>query len=133
MSENWTTDLAANVQIVDLDDTQYIFPALGDLRRNNTRREPYRDEFKHLSGTINGELSFGKLTTSSAFVHRDILSVFDATVTLPDITGDPDAEGVFSAANAIRTFNHETRIVSENSDNLNWLFGGFYSHRKEQT
>ena len=130
-SDRWTLDAAATAQFVDLEDTQYVFPRFGKLRRRNLRREPYRDEFLHFNATLNGEVRGATITSSTAFIRRDISNTLDASASLPDIIGVADAEGVYQTQDKIRTINHETRIVSEDDRQFEWLAGGFFSRRQE--
>lgn len=131
LSQRWMLDVAANVQSVDLADTQYVFEDLGGLRRANSEREPYSDEFRHFSITATGELDNAKVTSSSAFIDRDTTSVFDATAALPALIGDADAKATYRTNDAIRSFNHETRIVSDNGGEFNWLAGVYFARRTE--
>lgn len=131
LAEHWTLDGAANLQIVDLADTQYIFPQLGGLNRSTTNREPHRDELELYHLTLKGDIGGARITSSTALVQRDMESIFDATAALPALTGDAGAEGFFESASDIRTFTHETRIISDNGGRLDWLAGGFISQRRE--
>lgn len=131
-SDRWTLDIASDAQSVDLTDTQYTFAELGDLSRANFRREPYSDEFRHASLTLNGDIGPAKITSSSAYIHRDIVSAFDATAALGALLDEPDAAGVYRTDDAIRTFNHESRIVSDSPGRLQWIAGLFFSLRTEE-
>lgn len=131
LSQAWTLDASANMQTVRLADTQYVFPGLGDLKRATARREPYRDELKLFNTTLRGDIGGAEVTSSTAYIRRETSDTNDATAALPSITGDAGAEGVFVTDDRIRTFNHETRIVSDDAGAFAWLAGGFFSRRKE--
>ncbi len=64
--------------------------------------------------------------------NRDIETVIDATAALPAILGEPFAAGIFNTANDIKTFTHESRIVSDDGGNFDWLGGGFVALRNEK-
>jgi len=131
LADRWFLDGAANLQVIDLSDTQYIFPGLGGLRRLSTRREPHYDELELYNLTLKGELGGVRISSSTAFIQRDTNSIFDATAALPALIRNADAEGLFQAENNIRTFTHETRIVSDNGDGVDWLAGVFVARRRE--
>jgi len=132
LSDRWTLDTTALFQVVDLKDTQYVFQDLGALQRSNAHREPHRDEFELYSMTLKGQLRGAQVTSSTAFIHRDIDNAFDATSALPAIIGDPAAAGIFRSANDSKTFTHETRIVSKSGRKFDWLAGVFIASRKER-
>jgi iron complex outermembrane recepter protein len=131
LTENWILDSSANLQIVDLADTQYTFPELSGLTRATTRREPHSDELALYNLTLRGDIDSARITSSTAFIQRDMESIFDASAALPALTGNIGAEGFFETVNDIRTFTHETRIVSDSGGGLDWLAGVFVARRRE--
>ncbi|VAW07411.1 TonB-dependent receptor [hydrothermal vent metagenome] len=132
LAENWTLDGAANLQTVDLADSQYIFSNLGGLRRATSAREPYRDDIKIYSLTLRGDIAGARITSSTAFVQRDVKTTFDATAALPVLINDTSAEGFFETSSNIETFTHETRIVSDQDGDFDWLAGVFVARRDEK-
>ncbi|MFZ5610082.1 MAG: TonB-dependent receptor [Pseudomonadota bacterium] len=130
-ASRWTVDVALNYQDIELADTQYFLEPLGPFKRANFLPEPYRDRFRHANVTLSAAFDWAELVSASAYVDRNITSQADATLIVPRLTGLALTPSPFTSDNAIRTFSHETRLVSVRPGRLDWLAGAFLFGRNE--
>ena len=81
---------------------------------------------KGVSGQVDHDLGFAKLTSITAYRNQKNASFQDVDFTGADIANN-------STANNIKTFTQELRLASSGEGPLNWLIGGFYQHEKLDT
>ncbi|HWT52660.1 MAG TPA: TonB-dependent receptor [Caulobacter sp.] len=81
---------------------------------------------KGVSGQIDHDLGFAKLTAITAYRNQKNASFQDIDFTGADISNN-------RTANNIKTFTQELRLASSGDGPLNWLVGGFYQHEKLDT
>lgn len=81
---------------------------------------------KGVSGQLDHDLGFAKLTAITAYRNQKNASFQDIDFTGADISNN-------STANTIKTFTQEVRLASSGEGPLNWLIGGFYQNEKLDT
>jgi outer membrane receptor protein involved in Fe transport len=106
------------------DDASLITPSLGDLKRYTTIPDLYTSKTQLYNATVNYDLGFANLTSSTSYAYQD--SLFDV-----------DLGGTFALAIPFYLFDHgitktfveETRLVSKPGSRLEWTLGAYYLHR----
>lgn len=81
---------------------------------------------KGVSGQIDHDLGFAKLTAITAYRNQKNASFQDIDFTGADISNN-------RTANSIKTFTQEIRLASSGDGPLNWLAGAFYQNEKLDT
>ncbi|ENZ80636.1 MULTISPECIES: TonB-dependent receptor [Caulobacter] len=81
---------------------------------------------KGVSGQIDHDFGFAKLTSITAYRNQKNASFQDIDFSGADISNN-------RTANNIKTFTQEVRLASNSDGPLNWLIGGFYEHEKLDT
>ena len=81
---------------------------------------------KGISGQIDHDLSFAKLTAITAYREQTSASFQDVDFTGADLANKGDG-------NTIKTFTQELRLASNGDGPFNWLIGGFYQDEKLDT
>ncbi len=81
---------------------------------------------KGISGQIDWNLGFAKLTSITAYRNQTNQSDQDIDFTGADIANN-------RTANEIDTFTQEFRLASDNDGPLNWLIGGFFQDERLRT
>ncbi|HJV40903.1 TonB-dependent receptor [Caulobacter sp.] len=81
---------------------------------------------KGVSGQVDHDLGFAKLTAITAYRNQKNASFQDIDFTGADISNN-------KTANTIKTFTQEVRLASSGDGPLNWLIGGFYQKEKMDT
>lgn len=81
---------------------------------------------KGISGQIDWNVGFGKLTSITAYRDQTNQTTLDVDFTGADISNQ-------TTANHIKTFTQEFRLASDGSGPLSWLIGGFYDHENLTT
>ena len=79
-----------------------------------------------VSGQIDHDLGFAKLTAITAYRNQKNASFQDIDFTGADISNN-------RTANSIKTFTQEIRLASSGDGPLNWLAGAFYQNEKLDT
>ena len=110
---------------------------LGERELFTQLNEPFSDEF--LLGDLNLQYDFGavRLTSITAYTHRDVLVVRDAGALTSSITGGSIGlpENVYALdapladSTTSKVWTQELRL-SGATGRLTWLVGGFYSNNK---
>ena len=81
---------------------------------------------KGISGQVDWDVGFARLTSITAYREQVSQSVQDVDFVGADIASKVDG-------NNIRTFTQEFRLASTGNGPFNWLVGGFYQDEKLQT
>ena len=81
---------------------------------------------KGISGQVDHDLSFAKLTSITAYREQTSASYQDVDFTGADLANKDDG-------NKIKTFTQELRLASSSEGPFNWLIGGFYQNEKLDT
>jgi iron complex outermembrane receptor protein len=81
---------------------------------------------KGVSGQLDHDLGFAKLTSITAYRNQKNASFQDIDFTGADISNN-------RTSNTIKTFTQEVRLASNGDGPLNWLIGAFYQNEKLDT
>lgn len=81
---------------------------------------------KGISGQVDWNLGFAKLTSITAYRHQTNDTTLDVDFTGADISNQ-------TTADTIKTFSQELRLASDYAGPFNWLIGGFYSDERIET
>ena len=135
LSDSWSVEAGGVQQRIRSRDAQYYQGELGRNQRGNLLPEPHRNDFSQGHVTAEGDLSIGRLVSSSAMLRHVIASRYDATRNAtPATMALPIA---FDERTRLRMFTHETRMTSNrrasyasgllDSQRFDWLGGVFVS------
>ena len=127
----WTISANLAFQKINARDSQYYLDGLPILKSDNYLLEPHSDSFLQMGITATGELGWAEIVSSTSYLDRTLNDRFDATLAWPSLTGFPLAPSPFVDGRAVKSYSHETRLVSADEGNWNWLAGAFLTHRDE--
>ena len=135
-------------------DPETLHPLYGGLVQSLYSREPTKIKYRVYSGTVDWDLGFANLLSSTSYstfsekFERDFSFAFGPLVNFlaanPDIapfvvgipiTDEPIARplGVhLFQTTGTDKFTQELRLSSPNNDTLEWLIGAFYTHEKSR-
>ena len=106
------------------EDAGLVTPSLGKRKRYSTIPDHYTSKTQLYNATIDYDLDFARLTSSSSYGYQDGLFEVDLSGTfglaIPFYLFD---HGVW------KTFVQETRLVSDSGGPFDWTIGGYYLHR----
>ncbi len=116
----WTVDLAGAIQLLHVDDSQYVTGA-STLKRSGIAPEPHDNDFANLRLGVVGRLGSVDLFTTTSWTAHEVDSVLDAS----------PAAGLFGLTAPIsfeddrlyKVFNHEMR-AARRAGRLRWMMGG---------
>jgi iron complex outermembrane receptor protein len=95
-------------------------------RRRLQHRSVQPPDGKGISGQIDHDLGFAKLTSITAYREQTSASYQDVDFTGADLANKDDG-------NTIKTFTQELRLASNGDGPFSWLVGGFYQDEKLDT
>ena len=109
-------------------------PVAGPLDQSHPLEEPFRANFRLVSGTIGYEFGGATLTSVSSYQSAKAYTTTDGSAVYAPLLnlffGIPaQAVGVDELART-RKFTQELRLASEAGSPLEWLVGGFYTREK---
>lgn len=133
LAPDWTATLGYVRQTINSRDAQYGDARLGPFERSNIVAEPHDNDFTEVGLTVDGVGRLGRLTASSAFIHHEIASVYDASPVLPLFAPLPPAASAFDQDDTITMLVNEVTLTSHPSDRLQWLAGAFYSRGRQDS
>ncbi len=128
---DWTLGASLVYQAIRSRDTQYYNAARPTFERANFLGEPNANNFLTVAATIDGDLGWAHMTSTTAWIHHRVGSMFDASLALPTLARLPVEPTAFDQANLYRTVNHETRLASSREGPWTWIAGVFVSHRSD--
>ncbi|HKU14165.1 MAG TPA: TonB-dependent receptor [Steroidobacteraceae bacterium] len=125
-------------QKVDADDLAAVSyrlstkePAYGWLKRTTVFHEPFEQELKDYSLTVNWELPFATLTSASSLSYLDIKKQFDLSPQFGPLTpGNPNALAHYFLGDGTKKVTQEVRLASADDQRLEWMLGGFYTQEE---
>jgi iron complex outermembrane receptor protein len=127
LSQDWTVRTSVVSQWVHSRDTQYYNPTMPRYARNNYLSEPYNNDFLDVHATVEGELSWANLVSTSAWLRQDVTNRYDASLAIPALIRLPVDAAAFDEKDRYDTLDHETRLVSLPGDRVEWMAGIFLS------
>ncbi len=133
LGADWILGTAVVYQSTRARDTQYYNAALGPFDRANMLGEPNANDFLTLNATVEGDLGWAEVTSTTAWIHHRVDTLFDASLALPTLIRIPVEPTAFNQDNLYRTINHETRLASAPSGPWSWVAGVFVSHRYDKS
>ena len=133
LSPDWSIGAGAIFQSIHVSDTQYYNAATPPFGRGNLLPEPSKNDFLDLHVTINGDLGWVDLVSTTAWLVHSVDTRFDASLALPSLIRAPVMPTAFDQSTRYRTINHETRFASSSNGSLQWLGGLFFSHHRDRS
>jgi iron complex outermembrane receptor protein len=132
LGDNWSATLSSAIQHLDSNDTQYV-TTTGRLTRANRSHETHSNDFLESALTVEGDIPWGHLRSSTAYVRHDFASQFDATAAL-SLFGESALDfGIYREAAKIGMFSQDTVLSSASSGPLRWLVGAYGALTLEKT
>jgi outer membrane receptor protein involved in Fe transport len=112
-------------------DASLTSPSLGDRKRYTTIPDLYTSKTQLYSATIDYNMSFAHLTSSTSYGYQDGLFDVDLTGTFASATVPIDKAIPFYLFDhgIWKTFVQETRLASHPGGRFDWTVGGYYLHR----
>jgi len=108
-------------------------PVNGGLDQRRVKAEPFDQDFRVISGTINNDFGDVQLTAISSFqtvdtdYRMDISSVY---VPLLGSMGLPFGAVAIDQSRSTDKFTQELRLASAGDGFVEWIAGGFFTHEK---
>lgn len=130
---DWNVSAGVIYQSIHAHDTQYYDAARPAFERANFLREPSKNRIVIVNGTVEGDLGWASVTSTTAWIHHRVEANFDASLALPTLIRMPVEPTMFDQANLYRTVNHETRLASAGEAPWRWVAGVFFSHRYDRS
>jgi outer membrane receptor protein involved in Fe transport len=127
----WSATLAFAYQHISAGDAQYLDAPATHFVRQDYLLQPHRESFLDGALTIDGDLGFADLVSATALVDRQHAEQFDASFVWPTLTGYPIGPSRFDDSRHIRSYTHESRLVSKPATHWKWLVGIFLAHKEE--
>lgn len=133
LGSDWNVSAGVIYQSIHAHDTQYYDQTLPAFERRNFLREPSENRILIVNGTIEGDLGWASLTSTTAWIHHRVEANFDASLAVPALIRVPVEPTLFDQRNLYRTVNHETRLASAGQESWTWVAGVFFSHRYDRS
>jgi iron complex outermembrane receptor protein len=130
---NWKATLGGIYQALNSADSQYGTEGIGTFSRANLVREPQDNDFNELSLVIEGGQNGWRFKSSTARVHHQITSQYDASDSLalfaPGLTG----AAPFTELDHKSILSQEFTLASDTTNAVQWLVGVFASDDEENS
>lgn len=119
---DWTVDLQGVLQNINARDSQYVMVSDDTLKRTTRIPEPADNDFRALSGTIEGRLGSVRLLSATSYVHHAVDYTLDASAAAPAFgVVDPVT---FQDDRAYSILNQELRVSA--LDGAGWVAGASF-------
>jgi iron complex outermembrane receptor protein len=130
-SSDFTFKISALIQNTTSGGSSLVNPSLGDLKQDVVRDGGgYHKNLQTYSAVINWKVGLTDLTSLTGYSDNSFTGRFDYTSILGPFTaavfGVPGSPG--SVHSETKKLSQEIRAVTPIGDNIEWLFGGFYTH-----
>lgn len=132
VAPGWITTASWVRQIIETEDTHYVFRTLGGLRRANLVREPHRNAFNEIYGSVEGQGDWGRFEASIGQIRHQFNSRYDASSGLWRF-GSLSRLGALDEDKGIDLTVAEATLSSPDTGRLRWLMGAFVSHGETLT
>lgn len=123
-ARDWTVDITATGQNIDLRDSQYVDRGAEDLTRTTRLPEPSSSRFALVSGSVSGALGDLRLTIATSHAWQDRYEKYDVAPAASAL-GEPGATS-YVDRRAHRVFDQEIRIASASGSDVMWMAGVSY-------
>jgi outer membrane receptor protein involved in Fe transport len=142
INDAWQLQTGAVFQYLDANSWQTYDANFGDLEVIRFHDEPHKDDWQQFHVTVQGDLGFADLISSSSYFTRDIEYSFDTTaynfylrtITLGYYASydfGPDPTGFSFNDQETRRFAQEFRL-SHAGERIQWIAGLFYERFHDQ-
>lgn len=133
LGDDWTVTAAGAVQALDTADAQYT---TGPRPRNRANRvaEADTNDFAQGSFTLSGQLDWGRLDSSTGYVHHTTSNRYDASAAL-SLFDDTDAKdiGIYDEVVSTDLLIEDLVAGSASDGPLQWLAGLYAAATDEQS
>ena len=133
LGHDWSVRTTFTGQWVHAADTQYYNQSLAAYQRDDYLTEPYNNDFVGANFTVNGDLGWATLVSTTAWLRQAVTTRFDASLAIPTLIRAPVTAAPFDEDSRYYTVDHETRFISPGSGNFDWLGGVFLSRSTRGT
>jgi iron complex outermembrane recepter protein len=117
---DWTVDLAGAVQLLHVDDSQYVTD-VSTLKRSGIEREPHDNDFANARLSITGKMGSVDLFSTTSWTTHEVDSIVDASPAAALFGLNAPIQ--FEDDRLYRVFNQELRASGRNG-RLQWMVGG---------
>ena len=76
---NWTVDLSGVMQMLHVDDSQYVNAGSDLFERTGAMAEPHDNDFMNARLAVHGDLGWARLTSTTSWTSHEVDSVLDAS------------------------------------------------------
>ena len=138
MTENWSLDLAYQVEGSDANGAWESDPYLGDYKVARFFDEYRKDDWWQTSATVRGDLGFAQLVSTSSYFDRESSYEWDnmaynqwqtsyyALYNGKDRYNFEYEFGTIFNEQTQKRFTQEVRLTSQGESTLDWMVGAFY-------
>lgn len=132
VDDAWQIDAVGALQHLRSNDSQYV-TELSRGERANRLQEAHKNDFAYAGVTVQGDLGWGALTFSTAYVHHVFSSQYDASQALSLFAAKREDLGVFIEAARVNMLVEDVVLRSNSGGRLEWLLGAYGARTLEQT
>lgn len=129
LNDVWTLNAGLVTQAINSDDTQYALASEAPYTRRNALREPHDNDFGMARLGLTGDLGWAQARWSTAFVHHQLTSRYDAT-TAPPVAA-PAGPAAFDDENDIASLVTEASLAARPDARVQWLAGLFLAKTRQ--
>ena len=132
LGDDWTVTAAGALQRLNSADSQYT---VGPIPRNRANRvgESNDNDFAQGSLTISGLLDWGRIDSSTGYVHHSYSNRYDASAALSLFDDDNSQDvGIFDEKSSSNLLIEDLVAASSNGGPLQWLAGLYAARTEEQ-
>jgi iron complex outermembrane receptor protein len=137
LSDAWRIDVSAALQRLRSMDSQYTTADMRPGVRANRTREAHDNDFALASISVQGDLGFANLASSTGYVRHDFASQYFATAATSDILNifpvSVNDVGVYSERTRTQRLVQDLVLTSAGEGKFRWLAGVYGSVSKERT
>ena len=128
-SPDWTIDLGATAQYVNVADSQYVTTSATTLRRYAPIAEPTDNDFRSVNATVEGHLGALKLLSATSHVAHSVDFTLDASASAAAF--GTSAPVVYRDDRSYAILNQEFRVSP--ADDGHWLAGASFLRAKSHS
>ncbi len=126
LDDRWRLTGGALWQDIAAADTQYTERVRGRIMRNVQIAEPHDNDFSAFHLRLAGDLDWGSVRTSLAYIRHSLFSRYDASDSPP--APIPYGPAAFDERDHIESIVADATAISAGAGRFQWLAGAFYAH-----
>jgi outer membrane receptor protein involved in Fe transport len=111
-------------------------PVAGELDQAHPLAEPFRNDFRLVSGTLDYDFGGASLTSITSYQTNKSYQTTDGSAVyaplLNILFGVPATAAAIDELAQTKKFTQEVRLTSQGGKPIEWLLGGFYTREKSQ-